>query len=106
MLPVFLPGIFLKTLQWLVGEDQEAEQEHEAGWWQKTKKAVDKIGLPSAQFLPAGGGLFMTLSNWGLLPQVQPPFIQTTSACLVADKDQGRKQNTEYVDGRAKLTWP
>lgn len=43
---------------------------HETGWWQKAKEAADKINFPSPQFFPAGGGLFMTLSNWGLLPQV------------------------------------
>ena len=50
---------------------------------QRTGKQLSEWGILSPRFLLAGGGLFMTLSNWGLLPQVTPPKQRTrTSAVL------------------------
>ena len=34
-------------------------------------KQLSEWGVLSPRFLLAGGGLFMTLSNWGFLPQVR-----------------------------------
>lgn len=39
----------------------------------KVASRASELGLLSPRFLLAGGGLFMTLSNWGLLPQVRIP---------------------------------
>lgn len=59
-----------------VQEEQTAGEKVQGAW----KKAGDKLtewGILSPRLMLAGGGLFMTLSNWGLLPAVRsctPPL--------------------------------
>ena len=43
----------------------------QGAWGAATRKLAD-WGLVSPRLMLAGGGLFMTLSNWGLLPSVRP----------------------------------
>ncbi len=52
------------------------EQEDETTWervqgaWKAATKKLSDWGILSPRLMLAGGGLFMTLSNWGLLPPV------------------------------------
>ena len=53
-----------------VNEEETVGERLQAG----VKKAGDKLsewGVVSPRLMLAGGGLFMTLSNWGLLPAVR-----------------------------------
>ena len=57
----------------------EAEQEEQTAWekvqegWKKAGDQLSEWGVLSPRLMLAGGGLFMTLSNWGLLPAVRAP---------------------------------
>ena len=58
----------------------EAEQEEQTAWekvqegWKKAGNQLSEWGVLSPRLMLAGGGLFMTLSNWGLLPAVRSPL--------------------------------
>lgn len=52
--------------------EEEIGKELRQDVWSKAREAGKKLkgsGLPTPGLVPAGSGLFMTLSNWGLLPQ-------------------------------------
>ncbi len=67
-----------------VQEEQTAGEKVQAAW----KKVGDKLtewGILSPRLMLAGGGLFMTLSNWGLLPAVRLAHLPCSGkpvACL------------------------
>ena len=59
-------------------QDDEDEEEDEQTAWERVTgaagAAVRKLGdwgVVSPRLMLAGGGLFLTLSNWGLLPSVR-----------------------------------
>ena len=64
----------------------EAEQEERTAWekvqegWKKVGDQLSEWGVLSPRLMLAGGGLFMTLSNWGLLPAVGNSPLQVTPA--------------------------
>ena len=74
-----------------VQEEQTAGEKVEAAW----KKAGDKLtewGILSPRLMLAGGGLFMTLSNWGLLPAVRLAHLLCSGkhiACLEKSDTSG-----------------
>lgn len=61
-------------------EDETAWEQVQAAWMAAVKKLSD-WGFLSPRLMIAGGGLFMTLSNWGLLP----PVSFTTTFQLMQD---------------------
>lgn len=68
-------GVFHKSFSSIEsdGGANDAENGHDLSLWENIQKLGKSIGNSknvSPRFLVAGGGLFMTLSNWGLLPQV------------------------------------
>lgn len=54
-------------------QEEETAGEKLQGAFKKVGDKLSEWGVLSPRLMLAGGGLFMTLSNWGLLPAVRYP---------------------------------
>ena len=54
-------------------QEEETAGEKLQGAFKKVGDKLSEWGVLSPRLTLAGGGLFMTLSNWGLLPAVRYP---------------------------------
>lgn len=60
------------------------EQMEETAWervqeaWSAAGRKLSDWGVVSPRLMLAGGGLFLTLSNWGLLPSVSTPSLYSS----------------------------
>ena len=54
-----------------IEQEEETAGEKLRGGFRKVGDQLSEWGILSPRLMLAGGGLFMTLSNWGLLPAVR-----------------------------------
>lgn len=53
---------------------EETTWERVQNGWAAAGRKLSDWGIVSPRLMLAGGGLFLTLSNWGLLPSVRAPL--------------------------------
>ena len=72
-------------------QDEEEEEGDEQTAWERVTSAAGAAmrklsdwGVVSPRLMLAGGGLFLTLSNWGLLPSVRTHMLRHAACHLAA----------------------
>ena len=65
-------------------QEEETAGEKLQGAFKKVGDKLSEWGILSPRLMLAGGGLFMTLANWGLLPAVRYPISADNAEVYVA----------------------
>ena len=65
-------------------QEEETAGEKLQGAFKKVGDKLSEWGILSPRLMLTGGGLFMTLSNWGLLPAVRYPSSADSAEVYMA----------------------